>query len=315
MAMRTMAILASLLFAALAGCAQGADEAISSGPEPGVDVEATATTGIIRGVVVDTTITPLLDALVTIQVNGEPRTNLTNSNGGFGFEGLEPGTYFVSASKAGYSTGQTSVEVVAGDNEPPVARLALEADGSFIGPYSVVTKFDGFIACGFSTSALALALCSVVNLAAPVFDDRFITRVEVSPNPFFAQHEVIWQDNQPVAQAFNLALRSVEKNGDGFSELPGDFIGASPIIAPMNRTFLQEYELGNTTDLYPTVFAGGFDGTVVCVPDGAPLAGFCTFGTGVTFEQRFELYTTITYGFVPPEGFTFITDGKPVPPA
>ncbi|MEK6985940.1 MAG: carboxypeptidase-like regulatory domain-containing protein [Candidatus Thermoplasmatota archaeon] len=311
--MRTTAILASLLFAALAGCAQGSGDATSSGPEPNVDVEATSTTGIIRGVVVDSTITPILDAIVSIQVDGQPRTNLTNSNGGFGFEGLEPGTYFVSASKAGFSSGQTSVEVVAGDNEPPVARIALEADGSFIGPYSQVSKFDGFIACGVSTAAITAAVCSIVNIAAPVFDDRFITVVDVSPNPSFAQHEIIWDDNQPVPQQFNHAQRAVYADGS-FDDI-GNVIGPSPIIGPLNQSVLREFDVGNETDLFPTVFAGGADGSIVCVPAGLPLAGFCTFGTGVTFEQRFELYTTVTYGFVPPEGFTFIADGKPVPPA
>ena len=97
----TVILLATSL---LAGCATQDAGSGASNTDPGVDVQPTETTGIIKGVVVDQAIKPLGKAIVTIKAAGKTITNTTNANGGFGFEGLEPGTYFVVASKAGYLT-------------------------------------------------------------------------------------------------------------------------------------------------------------------------------------------------------------------
>src|ERR1041385_3354718 len=102
----TLAILLSAT--ALAGCATkaGSDPTDEKALE-GLKVEATATTGVVRGIVVDTAVRPL--AGVDLALRASPTKVLhTNSSatGAFGFQGLESGTYFIKASKPGYAEVQ-----------------------------------------------------------------------------------------------------------------------------------------------------------------------------------------------------------------
>jgi hypothetical protein len=61
------------------------------------------------------------------------------------------------------------------------------------------------------------------------------------------------------------------------------------------------------------VFSGYVNETAPpqCLP--SPLG--CPWGVGATYEQRFELFTHVFYGFEPPVGWRFSADGVPVPPA
>src|SRR5690348_9184805 len=104
MRMRASLLFAFLLGAAvLAGCAgKGPAQDASDVPTPSVTgVKSTADTGIILGVVVDPAIQPVPGANVTVNVPGHsPMAATTGQDGGFGFQGLSPGEYFVSAHKA-----------------------------------------------------------------------------------------------------------------------------------------------------------------------------------------------------------------------
>lgn len=76
----------------LAGCSQGGspDEADVNLPDLGL--EATATTGLIRGVVVDEAIRPIEGAKISLQAGSASQETTTTPEGAFGFDGLEPGT-------------------------------------------------------------------------------------------------------------------------------------------------------------------------------------------------------------------------------
>ncbi|MEK6985128.1 MAG: carboxypeptidase-like regulatory domain-containing protein [Candidatus Thermoplasmatota archaeon] len=131
----------------LAGCAASDEEALPSSLTNFDDLEgeATATTGIIRGVVVDTTITPIAKATVT--VNGATKAEkVTDDQGRFLVEGLEPGTYLVKATAPFHFDSQTTVEVVAGVSDPPITKVQLEPlfDQK---PYSVPIKQTGYFEC------------------------------------------------------------------------------------------------------------------------------------------------------------------------
>ena len=115
----------------LAGCASpGTQSEATSAPEPDfgeLGLEATSSTGILRGAVVDDALRPIEGA--TVVLTGEvARRTVTTEVGTFGFEGLPPGTYFVTASKAGYFDAQEDADVVAGVPEPPVVKLQMTAD-------------------------------------------------------------------------------------------------------------------------------------------------------------------------------------------
>ncbi len=143
-------LLAGLLLVALAlaGCSDG------DGGEPkgsdfftGTDtpvVQATATTGGIRGVVVDDTITPIKGATVTVSPGDHVLE--TDGNGLFAVSGLEPGDYIVSASHPLYNQIQQTTTVVAGDSDPAPVKLQLLRQ-IFATPYMTNEKFEGYIVC------------------------------------------------------------------------------------------------------------------------------------------------------------------------
>jgi hypothetical protein len=122
--------IALLCGAALAGCGSpstskdGGLSEIDQGAA-GLGVKATATTGVIRGVVIDEAIRPIANANVMLSSTGTNTT--TNAQGAFGFEGLEPGSYFLSVSHPLFSTVQASADVVAGVDEPAITRVQLVA--------------------------------------------------------------------------------------------------------------------------------------------------------------------------------------------
>src|SRR5688572_22037468 len=148
----------ALLLAVLAGCAEdGGPEADPIEPAfEELELEATATTGVLRGVVVDEAIRPVGGAEVVVTNGGRNMT--TTPDGLFGFAAMEPGTYFLAISKPGFLAVQQSAEVVAGESEPPVLKVVLKADENY-NPYVTSLVFDGWIECTTSF----LVLCGAPN--------------------------------------------------------------------------------------------------------------------------------------------------------
>src|SRR5688572_17724784 len=106
--MRALAALALLAGALLAGCSSSSNDSPSEdGPTfDDLGLEATSSTGVIRGLVVDEAIRPVEGARVRLQGGDAPSEALTTDLGTFGFEGLAPGTYFLSVSKPGFFDAQ-----------------------------------------------------------------------------------------------------------------------------------------------------------------------------------------------------------------
>ncbi|MEA3203783.1 MAG: Carboxypeptidase regulatory-like domain [Thermoplasmata archaeon] len=125
----------------------------SSTPDPaadvnfkGIDVPVSATTGGIKGVVVDAAIAPIAGAKVTLTLPaGGNRTATSDKEGRFVFAGLAPGTYFLGASAPLYHPAQTSTEVQAGI-DPPVTKIQLQPLFSQK-PYHTAIKQKGFFEC------------------------------------------------------------------------------------------------------------------------------------------------------------------------
>src|SRR5687767_9017090 len=98
--MKTLApTLVALLMAAtlLSGCTGGGGKpAQTTGPAADfedLDLKATETTGLIRGLVVDEAIRPVAGADVgTTLPDGSARNTTSAADGAFGFDGLPPGT-------------------------------------------------------------------------------------------------------------------------------------------------------------------------------------------------------------------------------
>lgn len=128
---------------ALAGCSAGGG---SNGGTTDGDLDVTTETGGIRGVVVNQAIQPIAGVVVTM-TGGKNAT--TAEDGAFTFTGLEAGDYFISAGKAGYRPAQVAAAVVAGEADPAVVRILLEAIATAT-PYLEINKLDGYYECGFA---------------------------------------------------------------------------------------------------------------------------------------------------------------------
>ena len=302
-------LLATLLLAGCSGGGGGADPAaIDDSDFEDLELAASATTGIIRGVVVDEAVRPL--AGVRLLVQGTPPLDAVSSGEGlFGFDDLEPGTYFVAASKPGYRTAQASVDVVAGVADPPILRILLATDTSFKAPYFEQFVFEGFIECSAGAGAVVTyvygSICSANGQLFP--NDRFAESVTLSGYPDFVQAEMSWESTQAASQWLSHSFYYPDPDElDGQKDLSVD--GTSPIINTMDNATAKEYieglefEPGQNLTLSQRIFTTADGGS---------------YGPGValTVQQRFTVISTVFYGYLPPADWTFMDSGQvPAPP-
>ena len=294
-----------VLVALLAGCSQSGPA--SSSEDPGVDVHPTETTGIIKGVVVDSAIRPLPHATVTVKVGAKTLTNVTNALGGFGFGGLDPGTYFVVAGKTGYLTSQQSVDVVANDPDPRTVRIALELDGSFVKPYATLQKHVGYIEC---TTGI-LVLCGAPNLLTgqQLTPDAFTWDQYFADNASLIQTEMTWKSTQALSPELYLEMEALN-GGCTTNALLNGSMGESPVMTRLWPAVIKANDIGSICPVYYSVFAGTIPG-VPCGPPIGPINNNCV---GVTIEQTFDVFMLDFHGFVPPTAYRYTHDGLPKPP-
>lgn len=237
-----------------------------------------------------------------------PQTLYTNtsSTGGFGFEGLQPGTYFVKAHKAGYFDIQSAAEVVAGVNDPKLVKISMQTDTSFRKPYVQPQQLEGYVECTTSV----LAACGAANFAAAapcIFglpcvenatNDRFGLYVYYDANASMIQSEMVWDSSQALSVELTLEMENT-----GFCDAPGDtyvqdVTGPSPIYNKLDQKDVESVPFGGSCPIFHSVFSGDTQGT--------PL--------GVTASQPFTIYSHSFYGFLPADGWRFTVDGTPTPP-
>jgi hypothetical protein len=303
----------------LAGCSDaGAGEGPAGLDFSDLDLDVSATTGIIRGVVVDEAIRPLGGADITLTPGG--KTARSTDDGRFGFDGLEPGTYFLSASRLGYATVQTSTDVVAGVAEPAIVRVLMTAvPGS--GPYLEVFQFNGFLTFGAAVFATSVG----TTVFAPLSDalsDTSIWAVNFTEEPDWLQGELVWEHNQPAGGALIWEMtRGCTNTHAGYRETT-----TSPALAYWNTTVIRSLNETNVDEdldydlledgLCYRFFGGPHE---VCRPPDPNLPpplprNPWIFGCGLTTQQRADAYVHHFYNFAPPEGWRFTADGAPVIP-
>lgn len=314
-----LAALACALAVPLAGCTGAGD-----GGDGGVpDVAATATTGVLRGVVVDEAIRPLLGVNVTVQAATGPLSQLTGDDGLFAFDGLEPGAYVVQARRLGYLAASVAANVTAGVDEPENVRVLLLAD-VLNTPAIDQFSFDGFLQCSMTAFYVRAAACNPDEAAQPVCQlpgevctqgpanlttDEFMAVHSVSrPSVRFLQSEMVWEATQAGSSSLRALPGSRDPATGGINDYQ-PFEGPSPLVMPMDGAIAQALFIGNGKDLAIRVFSGYVAGTnpPTCLP--SPLG--CPWGVGVSYEQRFQIVTHVFYGFEPPEGWQFSRDGLP----
>jgi hypothetical protein len=283
--------LASLL---LAGCASNADpeEAVPPADFTELELAATATTGVIRGIVVDDAIRPVTGAKIVLQTEGGPRETESAEDGAFGFDGLPAGTYFVQASKAGYVPAQASTDVLAGVAEPPIVKVLLALDPG-TAPFFEAYIWEGFIECSARAVLYGVAACEGVGNDDIAHDIGLTAGI-----PTYAQGELVWESTQTLGDELSFNWRKTGTNSDYI-----DTEGPSPLLLAANHTLFEENDVGTEEPLRTVIFTGHNPAT-------EPPGGVA-WGVGVQLQQKFTLYLHVFYNFVPNEGWRFTVDGDP----
>ncbi|HUR60801.1 MAG TPA: carboxypeptidase-like regulatory domain-containing protein [Candidatus Thermoplasmatota archaeon] len=293
--------LVGLLLVPLAGCAASSqsDSSSTSSPPEFEDAQATADTGVIRGIVVTASITPIVGA--TVKLNALNITRTTTESGAFVFNGLKPGTYFVTASKLGFDSIQASTEVKAADDAPPVMRIQLTED-SVNRPFGEMLSWKGFIVCAATVGAAGAGaggqVCGIPPPPASLGQD-FIHEFPFSAGiPTMSQSEMTWDGTQTLGNYMQLGYYL---GGTTDWKARG---GESPII--LNTTHdeiaAKAPKKDNSTGLTARVFPA------------YPFQAGQAAGVVLITNQDFKVYTTHFYHFTPRAGWTFIKDGECLKP-
>jgi hypothetical protein len=284
----------------LAGCTNGEAGGQDSTELLFDETPVVAGKGLIRGIVVDPSIAPVMGALVAL--NGQAETTSTTAQGAFVFTDLEPGTYFLQVSKPGWTTVQQSTEVQANVREPPVVKVAMEKIPG-AEPRAETVNLEGYLSCSVGTP-LTLHDCNTVE------EQRGALFFPIDGMPQWIQTEVTWESTQAAGDWLYIIQGVCECDGtsiasQGFdSRFDETAEATSPYIVRVDQDFLEANDVGGENrEISIDVSASG------------PEPG-TTNGSGIALNQRFQVYVTFFYNFEPDAGWTFVGDGPyPVPPA
>ncbi|MGB1586615.1 MAG: carboxypeptidase-like regulatory domain-containing protein [Thermoplasmatota archaeon] len=284
--MRPILLAASLFVVFLAGCADDPAPAPAGEDDDKFDeLDVSDSTGAIRGIVVDSAIVPVAGA--DIELVGTQETAVTNEEGAFSFDALEPGTYFVSVTKLGYKDAQQSVDVIAGDERPPVAKIRIiEAPEEL--PQATTQNWDGYLACGAGTPVGSLNPCADAG-------SENVHNFTVDGVPDYVQIEMVWRGTNVLGDTLSIGML----NPDG---LLTNFAGAdctSPCVFRVSGELMEEFLGPDFQEYTIRVFPGsGADG----------------MGASLVVEQGFSVYATEFHRFEPDADWLFVEDGAyPVP--
>lgn len=334
--MRPRALLALLAIAAVAlgGCTAKAPAA--------APLTATATTGVLHGLVVDGAVHPVAGANVTVRVGNGTQTSTTGPDGLFRFAGLEPGNYLVQVTKAHFMQAQQAVDVHAGVDDPPLAKFVIEFQADSL-PFADVYKYDGFYECG----AYQVRICSNVNIATwvvicadsggkvcigNVTNDRSLLFQYVQGGLSYLQSELSWDSTVDTGKVLTMLMGGgTDAELKAGVNLPAfnSTTGPSPLVGRVTNhegpgawcarvpnppcqtpDTLNSSKIGTERALLVQIDTGPtYDTGMDCV-------AFSPCGAGFSAQQRFSLYTTAFYRYEPPADWLFSTTGEvPPPPA
>lgn len=299
--LRGLLISLVMLAVTFAGCADSAP--IEEVDDAGVDkkVQATSTTGGIRGVVVDESIVPIEGVKVVVQ--GAEKSVVTDADGTFVFSGLAPGVYFVDAKHPLYDGIQSSVTVEAGVEEPPALRIQMTRN-ALSEPSLVTLTLDGYISCSTNVVFGYSEECGEgVGYPCDLPDTVYSCGERIGKQP--GSSPQLWfkaGDNDPksiiVEQIWTPSVSVATGNTDEFftrvaidwicdpfcgGDSLGSITAASPLYLYVGNETLDTRGITPETDLSTFTYSGA--------------------NPGILIEQRFEQYVTLTYGLPAPEGW------------
>ncbi|HUR64041.1 MAG TPA: carboxypeptidase-like regulatory domain-containing protein [Candidatus Thermoplasmatota archaeon] len=272
------------------------------------EVEATATTGGIRGIVVDQAIRPIKGITVTATGGGHGEKATTDAGGAFSIGNLPAGTYIVTASHVLYDSAQQSVEVKAGDKAPPLVKMQLTQKVSSK-PYLTTLKARGFVTCSVNAVVLLSEECGEgvgVPCEVPVYGCQRVAgqannraQFDFSVDGPFVKTLIVEQAWEPTSAAGQAFYSPVSTH---WSCLPGCggkqlFLmeGASPLLGRADNETLDGFELNATTKISVFTWAS---------PRTTPV--------GVLLNQEFQTFATAFYYLPAPKDWSFVA-GSPDP--
>ena len=298
---RTLLALAlvGMLFAGCAGSTDGTDDPGAAAQSASVSVSDT--TGAIRGIVLDIGIHPIQGAKVSVVSEGKTLLNTTNVDGVFTFSNLPPGTYFIHAEKVGFKNTQQSAEVKAGDANPPITKIQLEADAAAQKPSHDSYHFKGFIECSFLTWNFFWP-CYNPLTGDPVLQENSFTKFPLSGGNVSQVHvSLSWKPTQDFGKQlyFNLCYNTEDYPNSCEVYTFGD---APYIYGDAKAKVAKKFEDSQTIYFETSTWGIGDQGVLPRSPG------------GFSFEQPFDAYFVVFHNWKPADGYVFAKDGEPKDP-
>jgi len=281
----SIAVAMALAALVLSGCSsKGNGAAAEPTPQAFENLQVTATTGAIRGLVVDEAVRPVANA--TVKLGGGNGTKTSDAQGAFVFTDLAAGDYFLSVSKPGYFSTQASASVVAGVAEPPVVKVQLKIDAASQ-PYTEVLEWKAFLQCGAWAVVVTTNPCALTGS-----DNVHSFPFGGNRTPDFAQGEAVWEGTQPLGNYLDFSIN------DPAATVPGackEVNSVSPAILNMTPDEMTKCMGKDPTELVYKVFPGASPGTPPTPT--------------VVLNQNYNIFVTYFYGFTPKAGWSLAADG------
>ncbi len=315
----------------IAGCA-GGGPASSSEPAAFDDLkgDATATTGLIRGVVVDTAIKPIAKA--TVQVLGATKHNLSaDAQGRFLIDGLKPGTYLLKASAPLHKDAQTSVDVVASVDEPAITKILLQPlfDQK---PFTVPLIKRGFFQCSQAGATPVVGYSSsncVTDMCPRFYDDRaFCNTLPTAMMNNLTSQEREWHIDVGAGWQQAVFEMTWTPSAEGTSQNMGMTVSTfKPLRDPAHffasvgggnpLRFQLDVGVPHETSQIPSEDAP-FPNNLTSIPASGmeQVSVFVSvrqdgFVPAIAYEQDFEVIVHQFYYGFPKEGWSFVAGDKP----
>ncbi len=308
---------AALLVAALvAGCTDDTAPAAEEEPLEFPELEVTETTGAIRGIVIDETVRPIAGATVTLTGPGISTTS--DEMGRFGFSNVEAGPHFLRVEHALHQAAQTSVDVVAGVNNPSPIKLLMvrlfEQD-----PYVANHKFDGFFECSQAGLLIIYSSSNCVTdytraatgppgLAQPLDNVTNQARewhADVSAGWAALTFEMVWEPSSSGTSGFMGLVVSTYKPDREGTHWFANVGSSSPLWLQINATEEHPTASGVEPSQIPEEGIQDMSFFASVRQDNWPVPA-------VAVEQDFQLFLTMFHYLPPPPGWSFV-NGDPLP--
>lgn len=285
------ALVIALLAAALAGCSQ------AKAPPPHTLLDPGEV--LVQGVVVDEAIRPVPDAKVTA---GADRATTTDTDGAFELA-LMPGAVVLEATHPRFAPTQLAIQVASSPDgaQPPkvVLRFTFTAQQA---PYTVLGKFDGYVACSLGVSVIFSEECGEgVGSPAGRFGKQGNNAIRYdfsadSPDLRTVVVEQAWEPTSEAGREMRVLFATgwtCEPACSGEAVGEGSMQGPSPLLMRADEEDLEPF-LADPATVFTTYTLARNDASQV----------------NVLLNQGFQLFVSQFYRAPAPEGYSFVASNR-----